>query len=86
MKHTPYTVPEGFFEKAATQAEKRGMRIRSRRKALLASVAGTLGMAILLVLVNPFAQKDEKWMLNQLTDKELVELADLFEYDIFLNP
>jgi len=77
--YNPYTVPDGFFEDTCSMEI---TRYRHRRRTLLCTAAAVLA-ACLIIAAPSF--------INELTDTDADEyvsgnsLADMYEYDIFLQ-
>lgn len=84
MNNTPYTVPEGFFEKAESNAMAAASRISARRKVAAGSICGCLALALAFILwqPEPSVSSDALALSADYSDEELLETYD---YDIFLN-
>lgn len=84
MKRTPYTVPDGFFEKAEMRAVSAAARISKVRKFATGSACALAALALMISIWMP--EKDVN--INALacsaeyTDEEIL---DIYDYDIFLN-
>lgn len=83
MNNSPYTVPEGFFEKAESNAVAAAKRISSRRKMLAGSICTCAALALIFVLRTP----EHKIAIDQTISAEYTdeEILETYDYDIFLN-
>lgn len=77
----PYTVPENFFE---NNCRSEIIRYRNRRRAVLCSAAAVVAAALIIAapsFIGPlFSSKDAV-----VQDAVANELAQMYEYDIFLQ-
>ena len=84
MKRMPYTVPDGFFEKAEMRAVSAAARVSRIRKIATGSACVLGALALMISIWMP----DEEMNVNALacsaeyTDEEIL---DIYDYDIFLN-
>lgn len=77
--YNPYTVPENFFVNAQNKAV---AGFRRRRRAALLACAGVAAAAVLIAVPQFFHQSGTP---VQETDIAANNLAQLYEYDIFLQ-
>lgn len=84
MKNTPYTIPEGFFEKAEANAVAAASAISRRRKLVAGSAFGCLALALAFLLWQPERSVSVNAVASSAnySDEEILETYD---YDIFLN-
>jgi len=77
--YNPFTVPENFFESAADKAVK---KYRGRRHAIHIGLAA---MAVACVLVIPMFVNQRVTDTTEHQEMTVTNLADMYEYDIFLQ-
>ena len=84
MNNTPYTVPEGFFEKVESNAVNAASKVSARRRLAFGFVCTCVVLTLVFI---PF-RSNEKMSADavassaEYTDEEILEIYD---YDIFLN-
>lgn len=77
--YNPYTVPEDFFENTGKQAV---TKFRNRSRAIQCSVAAMVVVAVLFV--TPLFVRTHESRIQE-TDVVSNNLADMYEYDVFLQ-
>lgn len=84
MKRTPYTVPDGFFEKAEMRAVSAASRISRIRKFAAGSVCAIAAFALIFSIWMPEVEMNVNALAcsSDYTDEEVL---DIYDYDIFLN-
>lgn len=81
MKQMPYTVPEGFFEKAGLDAVASAGKIASRRRTVAGVFCGAaIAFGLFFGIFRNQSEPVDTYACN--SDEEILEL---YEYDIFLN-
>lgn len=84
MNNTPYTVPEGFFEKAESNALAAASKISARRKFATVSICGCLALLLVFSLWTP-RQSAIGSALACSSDYSDEEILETYDYDVFLN-
>ena len=79
-----FTVPEGFFEKSASDIMKKTARIRRTRRATLAGVAA-LGAALALFVTAGGSKMPVNYSYTAMADNDLAGIVAIDDNDIFLN-
>lgn len=84
MNRTPYTVPDGFFEKAEKRAVSAASRISRIRKFATGSACALAALAVIFSIWMPGNEVNVDVLAcsAEYTDEEILDIND---YDIFLN-
>ena len=92
-KKTPYRIPEGFFDEMQHEVLLQADRPQQRRPLIkyisysLAGIAAAVAAFVFIPRTDTETENDNtaiSW-IEQVSDEDLNAMADMSEYDIFMN-